>query len=163
VRVHDGQLALALERARPGEALVEDAAERVDVGATVDRGTFDLLGRDVVDRAHEAAVSGQAAHGRHMPGEAEVAHVGVVRLADEDVAWLHIAVDEPSRMRRIESFGHLRDERERPLRLEGGLAAKQLTEVGARDVRHREVEHAVHLAGGEDRNDVRVIEARREV
>ena len=59
-----------------------------------------------------------------MPGEAEVAHVGVVRLADEDVARLYIAVDKTGSMRRIEGFGHLRDEPDRPLRLEGGLAAK---------------------------------------
>ena len=35
-----------------------------------------------------------------------------------------IAVDELGSMRRIEGFGHLRDEPDRPLRLEGGLAAK---------------------------------------
>ena len=37
VREDDRELGVALERARAGEAFVEDAAERVDVGARIDR------------------------------------------------------------------------------------------------------------------------------
>ena len=40
----------------PGQALVEHAAERVDVGASVELLAGDLLGSDVVDRAHQLAV-----------------------------------------------------------------------------------------------------------
>ena len=112
----DRQLALALERPRAGEALEEDAAERVDVGAAVDRAALDLLGRDVVDRPDEAAVAGQAADRRDVPGEAEVADVRVLAVRvrrDEDVAGLHVAVDEPGRVRGVERAGDLRDEVER--------------------------------------------------
>ena len=64
----DRELALAVERPRSRQTLVEDAAERVDVGSAVDRSALDLLGRDVVDRADEASLPGQAADRRDMPG-----------------------------------------------------------------------------------------------
>ncbi len=62
MREHHRELTLALERARPGQAFVENTAEGVHVGASVDHAALDLLGRDVVDRAYEAALAGQAAH-----------------------------------------------------------------------------------------------------
>ena len=46
----------AIERTLSRERLVEQAAERVDVGAPVDRVAADLLGSDVVDRPHQLAV-----------------------------------------------------------------------------------------------------------
>ncbi len=70
VRVYDRELALALERASPREALVEDAAERVESARAVDLAALDLLGRDVVDRADEATVTCQAADGRRRGGRA---------------------------------------------------------------------------------------------
>ena len=73
------ELAVALERRRAGQALVEHAAERVDVGARVDGAALDLLGRDVGDRARRSAVAGQARDRRGVPREAEVAEVGVLR------------------------------------------------------------------------------------
>ena len=80
VRVHDRELALAVERRRAGQALVEDAAERVHVGAPVDLLALDLLGRDVGDRPHEGVLPGQAADRRGVLGEPEVAQVGVLAL-----------------------------------------------------------------------------------
>ena len=89
-----------------GQALEEDAAERVDVGPTVDRAALDLLRWDVVDRADEATLGGQAADGADVAGEPEVADVGVfspsLRRCDQDVPGLHVAVDEAGRMRCIE-------------------------------------------------------------
>ena len=43
-----------------GQAVEEQAGERVDVGAGVDVAALDLLGRDVVDRPHELAGLGQS-------------------------------------------------------------------------------------------------------
>jgi len=43
VRPEDGQLGVALEGRLPGQAFVEQAAERVQIGPAVDRCTFDLL------------------------------------------------------------------------------------------------------------------------
>src|SRR5207237_315974 len=54
VRVQDRDLRRTVERWSPGEALVEDAGERVDVGAAVHAAPLDLLRRAVLDRADEA-------------------------------------------------------------------------------------------------------------
>ncbi len=66
---HDRELALPIEGARARQALEENAAERVDVGAAVDLAALDLLGRDVVDGADEASVGRQAAGRRQVSGE----------------------------------------------------------------------------------------------
>ena len=113
---HDGQLAVALEGPGAGEALEEDAAERVDVRAPVDLAARDLLGRDVVDRADEAAIAGEAAHRRDVAGEPEVADVGVLAvrsLGDEHVSGLHVTVDEAGLVRRVERLSDLSDEIDR--------------------------------------------------
>ena len=101
-----------------------------------------------------------------MAGEAEVADVRVLALgigADEDVAGLHVAMDEPGRVRGVE--------RRRPparrgsiaaLRLEAAVPPEELAQIGALDVLHREVEPAVLLAGAQRPDDVRVVEARRQ-
>ena len=75
----DGQLGVAVEGACAGEGFVEDAGERVFVCAGVDLSAFDLFGWDVVDRADEAAVAGEAGDGGDVAGEPEVADEG--RLA----------------------------------------------------------------------------------
>ena len=113
--VHDGELALAFERTATGEAGEEDAAERVDVGSCVERSALDLLGRDVVDRADEPPVAGQAAGRGEVPGEAEVADVRMVALrgcGDQDVARLHVAVHEPCRVGRVEGAAQDRSGRQ---------------------------------------------------
>ena len=53
--VEHRKLAFAIERRLAGQALVEHAPERVDVGAGVDVRPLDLLGRDVGDRARACA------------------------------------------------------------------------------------------------------------
>ena len=55
VRVDHRDVGVARERQLAGQAVVEQAAERVDVGARVDPAALDLLGRDVVDRADHVA------------------------------------------------------------------------------------------------------------
>src|SRR5262245_60947372 len=64
VRPQHGQIGVPAEGHRAGQALVEQAAERVHIGAAVDRLALDLLGGGVVDRAHD------------LPGEGEVAAIG---------------------------------------------------------------------------------------
>ena len=67
-------------------------------------------------------------------------------------------MDEPTLVRCVECVGDLVDEPECALRVEGTLAGDQLSEVVALDVPHREVQLPVGVAGGVDRDDVRVIE-----
>src|SRR5205823_6913252 len=113
----------------PGEALVENACERVEIRAAVDRAALDLLGRDVVDRADETAFAGEAADGRDVAREAEVADVGVIALGargDEDVSGFHVPVDEPGAACRVECRGDLSHEADRALWLESSLAQQEL-------------------------------------
>src|SRR5262249_27994275 len=113
VREDDRQLTLAIERPLARKALVEHTAERVDICSPVDRAALDLLRRNVVDRPDEAALAGQAAHGRDVTGEAEVAQVGALPVGipgDQDVPRLYVAMDEPGSMSRIERAGDLGDE-----------------------------------------------------
>ena len=79
-------------------------------------------------------------------------------LRDQDVARLDVAMDETALVRCVECVADLVDEPECTLRVEGALAGDQLPEVVALDVPHREVQLPVGVAGGVDRDDVRVIE-----
>src|SRR5438045_9776342 len=69
-------------------------------------------------------------------------------------------MEEPGRMRRVERLGNLADNVERPLRLDSAVAAQEAPQVRSFDVAHRQIEDAVFFAGGDDRDDVRVVEAR---
>ena len=107
---YDGQLALPLERPRSDKALEEDAAERVQVGPSVDLVSVNLFRRDIVDRADEAAIAGEARDGGDVTSQTEVADERAllsVTLGNEDVAGLDVAVDEPELVRRVESVRDL--------------------------------------------------------
>ena len=145
----------------PAEALEEDAAERVDVGAAVDVAALDLLGRDVVDGADEASVGRQAAGRRKVSGESEIADVGVLSgrgVGDEDVSRLHVPMDETQRVRGVESLRDLRHEIERAFGVEASLVPEDLAKVRPFDVGHGEEENAVLLARVEDWDDVGMVE-----
>src|SRR5262249_57822249 len=114
-----------------------DAAERVAVRGAVDRAALDLLGRHIVDRADEATLAGKAAHGRDMPGEAEVADVGVFAswpFLHEDVSRLHVAVHEPGGVCGVEGGGDLLVDSEDASGLEPAFAAKPVARIRAFDV-----------------------------
>ena len=114
MRVQDGVFRAVRERGRPGQGLVQDATEGVDVGARIDRPSFDLLGRRVLDGAEKVAGRGQAARSRLLR-DAEVREVRVVgALLDEDVARLHVSMDERVRVRGVERAGQLLDQEDRP-------------------------------------------------
>ena len=138
--------------------MVEQAAERVDVGPRVDAAALDLLRRDVVDRADDVARLGQLRlRALDALGQAEVGEEGGAAL-DQDVGGLDVAVDEPHAVRGVERRGDLAADVDRPVRAQAALAAQHGGEVGALDVLHREVEQPVLLAGVVDRDDVRVLQ-----
>jgi hypothetical protein len=161
VRIDRRDLALALERSLAGEALEEHAAERVDVRPRVDRRALDLLGRDVRDRADERPLPREAVDRGEVPGQTEVAQVGVLarfRLLHEDVARLDVAVDEPECVGRVEGTRDLTDEIDGAVGAQRSLALEDLAQVEPVHEAHDEVEHLVLLAGGERRDDVRLVE-----
>src|SRR5579884_1498446 len=161
MRVHGREVAFAVKGLRAGQTLEENAAERIDVGEATDLLALDLLWGDVVDRADETALGRQARDGRDVAGQPEVAEVGMVAL-EQYVGRLHVSVDEPGTMRCIERVCDLRDDRERERRVHPAVALQHLSEVGAVDVAHREVQGVVLRAGVEHRNDVGVVETGRD-
>ena len=81
----------------------------------------------------------------------------MVACADEDVLRLHIAVDQPRLVRRVERVGDVREDVERAVGVE--LArADQVAQPRAAHELHREEQADLALAGLVDRDDVRVIE-----
>ena len=161
VRPEERDVGRPRERRLPGQALVEDAAERVDVRALVERVARDLLGGDVLERADDLAGGGDSRERARALGQPEVAEVAVLATAglrDEDVRGLDVAVDEALLVRGVERLGDLGEELDRALRLERTVLRDELGEVGALDVAHGEEEHAVLLARLVDGDDVRVVE-----
>src|SRR5262245_8296829 len=108
-------LALAPKRRPAGEALVEDAGERVLVGACVDVSLSDLLRREVVERAGEPTESSGCSALTEALREAEVAEVAVVPGIDEHVRRLDVTVHESTLVGRVQRAGDLLDERKRAL------------------------------------------------
>jgi hypothetical protein len=87
---------VAGERGGAGECLVEHAAERVDVGASIDLAALNLLRRDAVDRSDPLTGAGQLGRGRASLSEPEVGQValaGARRAFEQDVCRLDVAVD----------------------------------------------------------------------
>ena len=108
---------IGVEGPLPREALIEDDAQRVDVGARIQAHfAADLLGRHVVRRSERGALLRQ----RHAPGFARVefryAEVedlherASVLFCDEQVVGLQIAVDDPGLVRGLYAVARLTDE-----------------------------------------------------
>ena len=105
------------ERQRPGETFEQQAAERVLVGAAVDDVTADLLGRDVVDRAHELPIRGT--RGRRGVREPEVGKIGMITVAlliEQHVARLDVAVHQAALMGGVERLRELAGDVQSPAR-----------------------------------------------
>jgi hypothetical protein len=162
VRVEDRHLRVALERAVPGEAVIEDARERVLVAAPVERLAFDLLRRRVVDGADELPGLGLAGNRRAALGEPEVGEEGMVPSASvngqQDVARLDVAMYEGLLVRGVQCVRHLGQDSHGPLWLEWPVGLDGVLEGGAGDVSHRDEQNAVRLTGLVDGDDVGVVE-----
>jgi hypothetical protein len=72
-------------------------------------------------------------------------------------------VDKSEVVGGVESFCYLSEKIERARRLEVPLAAEQLAKIRPVDVFHREVQQTAFLAKSESRNNVRMVEALREL
>ena len=150
----DGRV-VALERASSGEELERDARERVPVTRRRARLPACLLRRHVAGRAEHRPGGGEGVvPGR--PGDPEVGDPDRAVLRDEEVGGLHVAVDDPARMRPVERVGRLLEPRERPLRLDPPRA-EAIGDRAARDVLHHDERQVVAaLADVVDHDHVRL-------
>jgi hypothetical protein len=140
---------------------VEDAGERVDVRAPVDRSACHLLRRSV-GRGAERGLPADGWHRLAEPAcEAEVAQVHVLVGVEQDVRGLDVAVDEAVGVGGVQGGGDLSADRDGACRLGLALRPQQRLQVGAVDVAHHQVQLRVDLARVVDRDDVRVLERRR--
>ena len=82
---------------RSGDELVQDRAERVDVGGGRDRLAAHLLGAGVLGREQVRPGAGGRVGGAligEQLGDAEVQQLGRALLGHQDVRWLEVAVHE---------------------------------------------------------------------
>ncbi len=146
-----------------GERVEEQAAERVDVRARVDALAADLLGRDVVERADPVAGLRAAGDRQRVLREPEVRQVDVVVGGQQDVRGLDVAVHEAGGVRLVQRRADLRDDPRRPLGRQPALAPDEAADVVAGDVAHRDVRDPALVARVIDRDDVGVIDRRRDL
>ena len=114
-----------------GQALVEEAAEGVDIRVVVDRLAADLFGRRIADRPDELSRT-EVPIGKRRPGHAEVGKerpLFVLVLVQQDIGRLDVTVDEPVCVGSIERGRELRDERDGSRRFEAALFAQQACQV----------------------------------
>ncbi len=182
VRDERGGLDLRREGHAPGQRLEQHRGQRVLVRPRPDRPALDLFRRGVVRCSHEVPgprdpprLAGRRSRRRNrLPrlgrparlaerlAQPEVRQEHPVGALEQDVARLHVAVDEPLRVRLVERARDLAQDVERPGRVEPALPQQHPAEVLALRQPHREEEHPVGLARVVDRQDVRVFQGRGE-
>src|SRR5918996_169290 len=159
VLVGDGNGGVAGERGSPGQHLVQDAAERVDVRTGVDCETLGLLGREVGGRAQHGCGLRERVPGRGA-GDAEVHHLHLAIAGEHDVPGLDVAVHQPGLVCGGQSPGHRLDDLCGALRHQGTLVADDVAERPALDVLHDDEMHVALVAGVVHADDVGVVQAR---
>jgi len=139
------------------EHLVEHHAHRVDVGGQ-HRAARELLG---------SHVGGAADHGRgvallEQAAGAEVGHLEHAALGQQHVGRAQVAVEDLGLVRVLHALQDLHDVAERARDVQALLAIEHRLQALALDVVHHDEEHALHPLGGQDADDVGVVEGRQE-
>jgi len=160
------------ERAEARQRVEQRRADRIDVGARIDRSTDRaLLGRHVRARAQHLAHAGHRRGARRRGLHHELRHAEVEHLHDvahragrleEDVPRLHVAMDDPRAVRRRETRKELDADERRARRLDATGGLEHVLERRAFEHLHHEERRLtrVVLEVG-DLHEVRMPERRR--
>ena len=140
-------------RARAGQHFIEDAAERIDVGADIRGFAFALFRRHIGRRADHHAAAGERVVS--FPGrQSEVENLDA-GLDEHDVAGLEIAVNDPMFVRLGQGGGDLRGVAERLVERQ-----RAILQPGGDRVALEQFHHQVVGADVVKRADVGVIQRR---
>jgi len=162
---HGGPRAAAAQRRLASQHFVDHAREAVEVAPASQVLLAARLLRAHVFRRPQR----QPALGHHFHpdrGErARDAEVGEhrVEVREQDVLGLHVAMDESLAMRVVECHAHVTRDPDRLREWHPPLALQSLAQRAVRHVRGHIVECAVGLAGVDERQDVGMGEARRDL
>jgi len=155
---HRGQL--ARERRLAVEQLVEDHAERVDVGRGVDGLALHLLRGHVSRRADHAPGRGQAVLVVDQLGDAEVEDLGLAAVGDQDVVGLHVPVDDLVVVRDPDRGQELLDQVDRNVDAEPPVFIQPGAHRAAVDPLHDDEKDGTVLVEVVDADDARVVQGR---
>ena len=131
------------ERNLAGQAFVQNETQRVHIGRRSEFVAQNLLGRQVLRGAHHDVLVGEILIAAQCLGDAEIGQHHPTVLGEQDVAGLHVAMDDARTMRGVEGRAHghpdvnRQFEAERPLLVEGlaqRLAVDELHDHGLASV-----------------------------
>ena len=147
-----GRRRLGFERATSGQRLEGNAAKRVPVAGWRRWLAASLLGRHVARAAQDGAGGRQ----RIVRGGSRDAEVGDVHLAvvvEQEVAGLHVSMDDAGGVRGVQSAGGLVEPGDRRV-VRHSSFAKPIRQRAAAEVLHDDERRPVGLADIEDRHHI---------
>ena len=159
-RRHGRGRGVAVEGALPREHLVQDGAEREDVGTRVGRAAAHLLGGHVAERSEDHAGLGGGRGARLGPdqlGQAEVEDLQAAVFRDEDVLGLQVPVNDALLVGGGEAPGGLERELRRPARGKGAGREAAAERLAFEQLRN-DVGRSLVRPDVEDRRDVRMVQ-----
>ena len=157
--MHHRRLHLRVERRPAGDQVVEHGAERVDVGAAVERAAVELLGRHVGERADAVDLGHVRAEVQHAAevGDLDVGD-GAVGEHREQVRRLDVAVDQALAVDVAERHRALEADLDDQLERQQLVGAAVRAQRAAGDVLHHQVGRDRVGHGVEDLHHVRVLQ-----
>ena len=144
-----------LERPPTREQLVQDDAERIDVGRRPNGFTSRLFGCEIGRRAEDRPRQ-RVTRRSERTGDSEVSQLRLSVTVEQDVLRLQVAVHEPGSMRGSEGAGDLRADGSNLRRTEPPAAVESCRQRLAVDELHDDERAFLARADVEDLDDVRV-------
>jgi len=152
---------VACERRTSGEHFVKHATERVEIGTRINCVTLGLFGREVGGCTHDRTGLSEihccVASSRGLR-DAEVGDLHLTRRRDEDVAGLHITMNNAIAMSKAESSSNVGGDFGGAVGMKRTFGANDFRERSALDILHNNEVRAVLLTPVVHRNNVRLIQ-----
>jgi hypothetical protein len=156
--VHQDDRRGPLERRLAGQHLVDQDAERVEVGLVADLGgPSDLLGRHIGGRPQGPPGGGQG-RGVEVLGDPEVGQLDLALCGDHQVRRLEVAVDHALLVRVVQRVADLDGQVDHLAPGERAALAEDVVEGHPVDVLHREIRGPAVPPEGQEADDVGVAE-----